>query len=102
MAGSPARPEFGVGLLSMVYPEMPMPRANKDGTPAAPPRRRRLTEGLVKRVRPEARAFAVWDVKQRGLALRVQPTSQKSFKVVYSFRGKPRWLHISDASAISL
>jgi integrase len=44
----------------------------------------------------------VWDTYQRGLALRVQPTGQKSWKVVYSCGGRPRWFHVGDASAIGL
>jgi integrase len=80
-----------------------MPRPNKDGTPARPARRRKLTELFIRKVRPEtAGAFAVWDTHQRGLALRVQPSNQKSWKAVYSLHGKARWLHIGDASAIGL
>jgi integrase len=51
----------------------------------------------VRAIKPEAAAFAVWDTYQRGLALRVQPTGQRSWKFVYS-RGKPRWYHIGDAA----
>src|SRR5437868_4671714 len=79
-----------------------MPRAKRDGTPARPARRRKLTELFVRNVRAEAAAFAVWDSYQRGLCLRVQPTGQKSWKAVYSLHGKARWLHIGDANAIGL
>jgi integrase len=79
-----------------------MPRPNRDGTPARAARRRKLTEKFVRKVRPEATAFAVWDTHLRGLALRVQPTNQKSWKAVYSLHGKARWLHIGCASAIGL
>jgi integrase len=56
----------------------------------------------VRAFKPEAAAFAVWDAYQRGLALRVQPTGQKSWKAVYSHGGRPRWFHIGDASAVGL
>jgi integrase len=56
----------------------------------------------VRAIKPEAAAFAVWDAYQRGLALRVQPTGQKSWKAVYSIGGRPRWYHVGDASAIGL
>ena len=79
-----------------------MPRPKHDGTPARAPRRRRLTERMVDRARPEAAAYAIWDTRQRGLALRVQPTGQRSWKAVYSIHGRPRWLHIGDARAIGL
>src|SRR5262245_16269740 len=79
-----------------------MPRPSRDGTPARPARRRKLTEKFVEKVRGEAAAFAVWDTYQRGLAIRVQPTGQKSWKAVYSLHGRARWLHIGCASAIGL
>jgi integrase len=79
-----------------------MPRPRGDGTPARAARRRKLTERFVRTVRSEAAAFAVWDTYQRGLAVRVQPSGQKSYKVVYSYRGKARWCHLKDATAIGL
>jgi Arm DNA-binding domain len=79
-----------------------MPRSKRDGTPARPARRRKLTEKLVEKIRPEAAAFAIWDTYQRGLCLRVQPTGQRSWKAVYSLNARPRWLHLGDASAIGL
>jgi integrase len=79
-----------------------MPRPKKDGTPARPARRRKLTEKFARNVRGEAAAFAVWDTYQRGLAIRVQPTGQKSWKAVYSLHGRARWLHIGDADKIGL
>jgi len=37
----------------------------------AQPNKRKLTPLLVQRLRPQARAYLVWDTVQRGLALRV-------------------------------
>jgi integrase len=79
-----------------------MPRPRKDGTPASPPRQRRLTELYVRRVRAEASAFNCWDDHQHGLVLRVQPTGQRAWKVVYRHHGRPRWYHIGDARAVGL
>jgi integrase len=65
-------------------------------------RKRQLTELYVKKVKPEKSAFLVWDSKQRGLALQVQPTGAKAWKAIYSFHGRPRWLTIGKVSAIGL
>ena len=72
-----------------------MARPRKDGTASRQPNRRNLTELYVRKVRPEAAPFNVWDDKERGLVLRVHPTGRRAFKVVYS-RGRPRWYHIGE------
>jgi integrase len=66
------------------------------------PRRQRLTELAVRKLEPEPRTFVVWDTHQRGLALRVQPTGRRSWYVVYSRRGRPRWLRLGDAGVVGL
>jgi integrase len=43
-----------------------------------------------------------WDTEQKGLALRVEPTGHRSYKVIYTFNGRPRWYTIGDAKAIDL
>jgi Arm DNA-binding domain len=43
-----------------------------------------------------------WDTVRRGLVLQVQPTGQRSYKVIYSFRGRARWYTIADATSIDL
>jgi integrase len=65
-------------------------------------RKRQLTDLFVKKLRPDQRAFLVWDAKQHGLALQVQPTGARAWKCIYSFRGRPRWLHLGNAQAIGL
>jgi Arm DNA-binding domain len=79
-----------------------MPRSRSDGTPPQPPNRYKLTELLVKRQKPRARAFMIWDTLQRGFALSVQPTGHKAYKVVYSHHGRVRWLHLGSVNAIGL
>jgi integrase len=53
-------------------------------------------------VKPAEHPFVVWDQKQAGLALAVQPTGSKAWKFIYRLGGKPRWLTIGNASAIGL
>jgi integrase len=65
-------------------------------------RKRRLTELFVRKARPEAAAYLVWDELQHGLALRVQPTGKRSWNAIYSRSGRPRWLYLGDANAIAL
>jgi len=65
-------------------------------------RKRQLTELYVKKAKPEKRRFLVWDTKQHGLALQVEPTGMKAWKAIYSFHGRPRWLNIGKVSAIGL
>jgi integrase len=66
-----------------------------------PANKRRLSELLVKRLRPAAKPFLVWDLKQQGLVLRVRPAS-RAWYCVYSRQGRPRWLRLGDAAAIPL
>ena len=72
------------------------------GRPKRSPRKRRLTEFAVRKARPEAAAYLVWDALQHGLALRVQPTGAKAWVVIYSRHGRPRWLHLGNANDIGL
>jgi len=52
--------------------------------------------------RKNLRTGVFWDTEQKGLALAVRPSGQRSFKCVYSFRGRPRWYHIGPADGIDL
>jgi integrase len=70
--------------------------------PKHPARKRRLTELAVRKLKPARQAYMIWDVLQRGLAIRVQPTGARAWKAIYSYHGRPRWLHIGDAGAIGL
>jgi integrase len=71
-----------------------MPRPRKDGSAARAARKKNLTDLFIKKARPEASAFNVWDTKERGLVLRVQPSGTRAFKVVYSYHGRPRWFDV--------
>jgi integrase len=65
-------------------------------------RKQVLTELTITKCKSEEEHFLVWDAKQHGLALSVQPTGHKAFKVVYSFHGRPRWYDLGKASGIGL
>src|SRR4029078_9715531 len=54
------------------------------------------------KLEPQLSKFLVWDTKQRGLAVVVQPTGQKAWKCVYSRHGRPRCFHIGVVGAIDL
>lgn len=61
-----------------------------------------LREFSVRKAKPKASAYLIWDAKQRGLALRIQPTGTKAWVVVYSRQGRSRWLYIGDANTVGL
>jgi len=65
-------------------------------------RKTKLTELAVRSLKPAAAAYVVWDDRQHGLAIRVQPTGSKSWYVVYSLRNRVRWYHLGNANAIGL
>jgi integrase len=65
-------------------------------------RKYKLTELYVRKLKPAAAAFVVWDSHQRGLGLKVMPTGAMSWKAVYSRGGRPRWMHLGAADAIPL
>jgi integrase len=64
--------------------------------------KRRLTELSVRKRKPKSAPYLIWDTLQRGLAIRVQPTGARAWKCIYSYHGRPRWLHLGDANAIGL
>jgi integrase len=76
-------------------------RPRRDGRPSAA-RKRKLTELFLRKLKPEGEAFNVWDLHQRGLVLRVQPTGHAAYKAVYSSRGRPRWYHVGEVGKIGL
>src|SRR5262245_39530425 len=70
--------------------------------PKHPARKRRLTELAVRKLKPGSAPYLIWDTHQPGLAIRVQPTGARAWKVIYSYHGRPRWLHLGNAGAIGL
>ena len=64
--------------------------------------KRRITELTVSKAKPRASAYQIWDTKQGGLCLRVQPGGSKSWVVVYSRHGRSRWATLGPANRIGL
>jgi hypothetical protein len=64
--------------------------------------KRRLSELLVKRTRPRAKPYVIWDTKQSGLGLRIRPSGARGWYFVYARRGRSRWQHLGDAKVIPL
>jgi integrase len=79
-----------------------MPRPRRDGKPPAEPRKHKLSDVFLNKLKPQDRPFMVWDTHQRGLAITVTPTDHRSWKCIYAHHGRPRWYHIGDAAAIGL
>jgi integrase len=67
-----------------------------------PLNKRKLSPLDGTRLRPKAKTFLVWDTLERGLALQVQPTGHKSFKFIYHYKGRSRWVHLGSADTVSL
>jgi integrase len=71
-------------------------------TSKSPPSRHRLNDRFVKTVVPEARRRLYWDTIQPGLVLCVEQTGHKSYKLIYTFKGRARWYTIGNASKVGL
>jgi integrase len=81
-----------------------MARPRRDGTPARPTNKRKITELYVQRLQrnPPAHSFLTWDALQGGLALSVRRTGHASYKAIYSFHGRVRWYTLGDHNRIGL
>src|SRR4051794_10278125 len=63
--------------------------------------RTNLTDRFVAGLRPSRRVVH-FDVKAKGLALRVTPGQVKTWTFVYRSGGKPRWLTLGSYPTLSL
>jgi integrase len=70
--------------------------------PRADPNKCKLTSLLVSRQRPAETPYLIWDTYQRGLALQIQPSGHRAYKVIYRFHNRPRWFTIGASDAIAL
>jgi hypothetical protein len=64
--------------------------------------KRKLFPLTAAKLKPETRAYLVWDTLQRGLVLQVQPTGYRAYKLIYRHGNRPRWYHIGATDAIGL
>jgi hypothetical protein len=79
-----------------------MPRTRPDGTVAATTRRK-LTDTYVRDLPPDDdRARLIWDATQPALAVLVQPSGHRAFKVIYRHNARPRWFTVGDATKIEI
>ena len=67
----------------------------------AQPDKRMLTGTVIAALKPRTKAYLVWDTKQDRLAVQVQPSGQKFWKVIYSRHSRPRWYSLDSVNAIN-
>ncbi|MCW5692276.1 MAG: integrase arm-type DNA-binding domain-containing protein [Pseudolabrys sp.] len=79
-----------------------MPRPRRDGSQPEAPKKAKLTEVLIRNLEPRERPYRVYDLYQRGLSLQIQPTGLKTWKCIYSLRGRRRWFSIGGTHAVGL
>jgi integrase len=79
-----------------------MARPRRDGAASAPPNKQKLSHFHITNLRPREKPYTVWDVTQKGLAVVMQPTGNAAWKCIYSYHGRPRWIHLADVKAIGL
>jgi integrase len=77
------------------------PNTSTRGAKAAPARRK-LTDRFIKTVKPDAKRTLFWDTVQAGLALSVEPSGHKAYKLVYAFQGRSRWHTLGAADRLGL
>jgi hypothetical protein len=75
---------------------------SEQSRPKSPPNRYRLNDRFVRTVPPAEKRTLYWDTVQQGLVLAVEPTGHKSYKLIYSMRGRPRWFTIGSVTSIGL
>lgn len=79
-----------------------MARPRQDKTQPAMPNRRKLNALLLRKLKPGARPYLIYDTEVRRLVVQVQPTGHAAYKCLYPFHGRPRWLHIANVRDIGL
>jgi integrase len=70
--------------------------------PRTAPNKQKLTTLTVTKLQPAPHPYLVWDSYQRGLALQIQPSGYRAYKLIYRHRHRPRWYHIGASDAIAL
>lgn len=62
----------------------------------------KLNDRYIRDLKPQSKPYLIWDVEQDGLAVQIQPTGHKSFKVIYNLKGRTRWYLLAKANAIKV
>ena len=73
-----------------------MPRKRTDGKPLPTKHMVKFTARFVEGLRPGVERKTYYDSKLPGLALRLEPSGHASYKLVYRFRGRPRWYNLGS------
>jgi integrase len=60
-----------------------------------------LREFDLRRRKPGAKSYCVWDAKTPGLVLRVRPSGLAALAFVYNYRSRTRWLTIGGGVLLS-
>jgi integrase len=60
-----------------------------------------LREIDLRRRKPGAKSYCIWDAKQPGLVLRVRPSGRAALAFVFNRAGKTRWFTIGDGVFLS-
>jgi hypothetical protein len=81
-----------------------MARLRRDGARARAVTKRKLNDAFVRKLKPPAGPYPtlVWDLKVGGLALSVQLSGRKTWKCIYSFNRRPRWMTIGTADVMDV
>jgi integrase len=64
--------------------------------------KRKLTDAFINKLESGEKPFLTWDTQQFGLVIQTQPTGVSSFKCIYRFNSKPRWVTIGRVDAVRL
>ena len=75
-----------------------MPRQRADGKPLPTKQVVKFTSRFVEALKPGAERRTYYDSKLSGLALRLEPSGHASYKLVYRFRGRPRWYNLGSVT----
>jgi integrase len=67
-----------------------------------PPNKIKLNELTLKRLKPKAAPYLIWDTQQHGLVIQVQPSGNAAWKCIYSRHSRTRWYHIGRVDAFGL
>lgn len=79
-----------------------MPRPRRDGTPSSGPQKAKLSELLIRNLQPREDVYRIYDLRQSGLSIQIQPTGRKAWKCIYSVSDRRRWYSIGSVDAIGL
>ncbi|MCH9050101.1 MAG: integrase family protein [Proteobacteria bacterium] len=75
-----------------------MPRPRTDGVAPRKVRRVHLNGRFIKAAKPQVERISIYDSEVRHLALQIEPSGHKSFKLHYVFKKRRRTFHLGEVS----